>query len=580
MASNVSEKTDRDTVSGFENEKPEVSLNGGGEDGSESEDRNRQDDSKDIEKLRQLLIRAEGVGEVLPTAVEKSSQKDSKLSEATLPIVEENIRQSVLRDPKILAEALFPVIGPAIRKAISEALSSMVQNMNQTLEYSISPKSLKWRLEAYQTGKSFGEIVMLKTLQYRVEQVFLIHKETGLLLQHVAAKPEDTEDADMVSAMLTAIEDFVQDSFKASEEATLDSLKIKELSVWIESSPDAVVAGVIRGNPPLSLRETFLEATEQIQYQHESDLDNYSGDAEVFAKARPILENCLSFQAAEKKETSGFLNPLTVLGSLLGIFFLIVGFFYVRDHLRWNQYLADLEAEPGIVVTEANRGWFSHSVSGLRDSLAAEPNEILKNSGYESNDLFQNWKAFHDVGDEISLKRAKKQLKPPNGVELRLKDQVLTAKGVVPADWLTESKKMIPILVGVNELRTEGDERSGLIASIESKTLIFECNTIKLAANQEKLLDELTASIDKIAEAESEFQLVIRGFASKTGTKEANLEISKKRSKVVVNELKTRSQKIANLQQTNREFIKVVGEGQDPKSEDCKVMFRVNLEEK
>ena len=34
-------------------------------------------------------------------------------------------------------------------------------------------------------GKSFAEVVLLNTLRYRVEQVFLIHAESGLLLQHV-----------------------------------------------------------------------------------------------------------------------------------------------------------------------------------------------------------------------------------------------------------------------------------------------------------------------------------------------------------------------------------------------------------
>ncbi|MDH3493966.1 MAG: OmpA family protein, partial [Acidobacteriota bacterium] len=145
-------------------------------------------------ELRRLLVGSEQVSDVLPEAVSKSSQKNSQLSEATLPIVEKNIRESVLRNPRILADALFPVIGPAIRKAISAALSSMVQSFNQTLEHSVSPKGLKWRFEAFRTGRSFGEVVMLKTLQYRVEQVFLIHRKTGLLLEHVALDPKDTQD--------------------------------------------------------------------------------------------------------------------------------------------------------------------------------------------------------------------------------------------------------------------------------------------------------------------------------------------------------------------------------------------------
>ena len=57
------------------------------------------------------------------------------------------------------------------------------------------PRSLKWRFEAWRTGRPFAEIVLLKTLVYRVDQVFLIHKETGLLLQHVVADEVRAKDA-------------------------------------------------------------------------------------------------------------------------------------------------------------------------------------------------------------------------------------------------------------------------------------------------------------------------------------------------------------------------------------------------
>ena len=65
----------------------------------------------ELGELRKILVQPEEVGEVLPDALKRKAGKDDRLAEATLPIVEENIRQSVQRNPRILAEALFPVIG-------------------------------------------------------------------------------------------------------------------------------------------------------------------------------------------------------------------------------------------------------------------------------------------------------------------------------------------------------------------------------------------------------------------------------------------------------------------------------------
>lgn len=483
----------------------------------------KKNNTDELEELRRLIVQAEEVGEVLPIAVQQSNQKDNKLQQATLPLVEENIRQSVLTNPKILAEALFPVIGPAIRKAISEALSSMVQNFNQTLEYSISPKSLRWRMEAFQTGKSFGEVVMLNTLVYRVEQVFLIHKETGLLLQHVAANPNDTEDADMVSAMLTAIEDFVQDSFKASDDATLDSLKIKELSVWIESSPDAVIAAVIRGNPPLALRSLFLEKIEEIQFNHERDLDNFEGNAEVFDKSRPILQECLQFQSSSENEKKGeFFKPSNIGLAILGLLLLIGGFFYVRDYWRWSNFVEEIRTEKGIVVAQAERGWWTHSIGGLRDPLASNPTEILSKYGYETDDVEQTWRPFQDMSPEFIQKRDELEL---------------------------------PKVIG----------------KIESNNLFFECNTTNLSAGQNLKLEQLAENLEKIIDSKKLFQLEIHSFASPTGTNEINFELCQKRAEVILNELKTYSNKIKDLQENQQEFIKVIKE----QGEDCKVTFKV-----
>ncbi len=187
---------------------------------------------------------------MLPEAIILRTMQDEQLTKAVVPTIEQAIHNSVKQDLNILSDALFPVMGPAIRKAVSTALKTLTESLNQTLDHSLSPQSIKWRLEAKQTGKSFAEVVLLRTLVYRVEQVFLIHKQTSLVLQHAVADAVAVQDADLVSAMLTAIQSFVQDSFNVSPEDVLNTLEFGELTIWIEPGPQAILAGVIRGNAP------------------------------------------------------------------------------------------------------------------------------------------------------------------------------------------------------------------------------------------------------------------------------------------------------------------------------------------
>ncbi len=132
------------------------------------------------------------------------------------------------RNPREIATAIFPVLGPAIRKAIAETMAGLVSSINRAVEQSFSVRGIKWRLEAWRTGVPYARILLRHALVYRVEQVFLIHSETGLLLSHAAPPELKVTDADLISGMLTAIQDFVADSFAEQESGGLRTFSVGE----------------------------------------------------------------------------------------------------------------------------------------------------------------------------------------------------------------------------------------------------------------------------------------------------------------------------------------------------------------
>ncbi len=516
-----------------------------------------------INELRRLIVGSDEVSEVLPDAVARSSKSGNRLSEATLPLVEGNIRESVLRNPRVLADALFPVIGPAIRKAISAALSSMVQSFNQTLEHSVSPKGLRWRIEAMRTGRSFGEVVMLKTLLYRVEQVFLIHKKTGLLLEHVSQNPQDTEDGDMVSAMLTAITDFAHDSFKTDEDATLDSFKISGLNVWIESSPDGILAAVIRGNPPLELRETFTLTIEKLQFAFEREFDSFNGDADIFAGARPVLQECLLFQTEEAKKP-GILSPSNFVLGTLGLICLIVGGYFALDYWRWSGLLETVRNEPGYVLTDYDRGWFTHSVSGLRDPLSKNSLEFLSPNGYDESDIQFMWREFQDSDPRFVIERARRILKPPSGSNIKLENGILLVEGIVQPKWLDDAERIAPMIPGISGLKVSGG--ATLIAAVEESKVLFNCGTLDYSDSAS--VNGAIESVRKLGRF-GEFTLNVVGHADPTGTAGINDTISKQRAERMKNDISKA------LSPDESAKLKINAVSSATTNSECKVTFKV-----
>ena len=392
-------------------------------------------------------VQTRDVSRVLPDAIAIRGA-DPQLMRALAPSVEHAVTESVRRDPRPLADALFPVIGPAIRKAIAHTLATMMDSLNRTVEHSLSWRALQWRWTALRTGKPFAEIVLLNTLEYRVQQVFLIHAETGLLLQHVSSNPKSAQDADQISAMLTAIRDFVRDSFHTAGGDTLDALRVGDLSVWIEQGPQAVVAGVVRGSAPRTLQTMFQDAVESVHRQFGQELEAYKGDAAPFERARPILESCLVSEFRSRDRSPSY-RRIAVAAALVLLAIAAWAFLGWRERQRWNAYLERLRAEPGIVVVSDGRRDGRFFVAGLRDSLAADPLSLIPASSLAPSSIESRWEPYQSLHPRFVLARGRDLLRPPAGVTLEYGDGLLTARGPASARWILDSERLAPAIAGV-----------------------------------------------------------------------------------------------------------------------------------
>src|SRR4249919_2776247 len=95
---------------------------------------------KDLADLRRIVTepgeKTQELSRILPQAVRLSTARYTRLSRSLAPTIESALKESVKKDPRILTDVVFPIIGPAIRRAIADAFSKMVQSLNQTMAHS------------------------------------------------------------------------------------------------------------------------------------------------------------------------------------------------------------------------------------------------------------------------------------------------------------------------------------------------------------------------------------------------------------------------------------------------------------
>lgn len=490
-------------------------------------------------RLDDPVVRAREVARVLPEAVRTSAAAGDQISKVLRPAIEASIKSSVRKNPRALVDAIFPVMGPALRKAVAATVMGMIQSLSHIINHSFSIRGIRWRIEALRTRTSYAEIVLLHTLVYQVEQVFLIHKESGLVLQHVVAGGAISQDPDLVSGMLTAIQSFVTDSFDAGQGEALDTLRVgTNLSVWIEQGPQATLAAVIRGTPPMDLRQQIREVLDHVHLHHAADLEAFDGDTAAFNHLQDPLEECLSMRI---KPDHRKISPLVWVLLLAAAGALLWGLYHWMDtQKKWRRLVAELNAAEGVVVTVDERIHGRWVIRGLRDPLAADISAIIGASGLPPDKVETHWEAYHALSPTLTLKRAQQVLQPPSGVRLTLNGNRLKAEGFATHAWIETARQRGPSIPGIVAIEIGGvvdmdrTRFDAAVARIESKIVYFNKQGTQFAPDQEESLLDLSRSVLSLQRFGSDpginFSLMIIGHTDTSGKREANLRLSRERA--------------------------------------------------
>tara|TARA_B110000438_G_scaffold299920_1_gene351064 strand:+ start:1337 stop:3094 length:1758 start_codon:yes stop_codon:yes gene_type:complete len=297
------------------------------------------------------------VAEVITEALHDRQQKDNSVDKVLQPFVEDSVQISVAHNSEQMVISLYPIVGSLVRKSVAAFLSDFMERTNQLIENSLTIKGLTWRFKARQGGVSYSQYAASQTFIYRVEHVFLIHRETGLLLNTVALDNESKSDADIVSAMLTAINDFVGDSFLTNDDRLkeqLQSVTTENFTLLIKPGPSALVVAAVSGNPPQSISNQLQITVENIHSLYLEELNNFDGDNQQFNKTDSLLRDCLLSEQktapSSKKKTPWFAWAIVCL------IMLYAGY----QGLNWlktsqlHEKIMQLDAQPGVIIKQLN----------------------------------------------------------------------------------------------------------------------------------------------------------------------------------------------------------------------------------
>ena len=222
-----------------------------------------------------------------------------------------------------------------------------------------------------------------------------------------------------------------------------------------------------------------------------------------------------------------------------------------EDERLWAEYTARLRAEPGIAITETGRRDGKWHIRGLRDPLAVDPQEVLRESSIDPARVVAHWEPYQSLAPQFVLKRAQEALAPPPTIKFAIDGDRIVAAGSASLAWIQRARglsRMLPAGGPVVDLSQVRDVNEGVLGklreAIQAKEIRFEYNNPLPASGQEGTLDQLAAELKELAALSSTLHLTPRvmltGHSDSTGQGLYNLALSLARAESVRTMLKQR----------------------------------------
>lgn len=247
----------------------------------------------EVDELRRVVNDYEGliqklrpaISELLAHAIHNSRDE---MAEALGPVMGEAIRVQIRDSRQDMVEALYPIIGETVQKAIGEFTREFQRNIDARLKSAFRPANALDAVEARLHGVSTAELTLRDAIPFTLNELFVIQHGSGLLLAHYSQSGQSASDSDLISGMLTAIRDFVRDSF-GKEQTELEEVDYGEQNILLEHGRAAYVAAVITGVEPLGFRARLRRFISDLHVKHEAQLRAYNGDPASLPALQPKL---------------------------------------------------------------------------------------------------------------------------------------------------------------------------------------------------------------------------------------------------------------------------------------------------
>jgi len=210
-----------------------------------------------VEELSKIVHQKQELShKVDPIIDDKLEQFIEEIPKTLGPTITEALKEEIKNSQDAVVEALFPIIGKMIKKYIAHEMRLLSENINRKTKAAFSFKNWFRKTRAKAQGITEGDLILSDYAKPRLMQMFVIEKNSGILLADYSPLSDGTIDKEMVAGMLTAIKSFVEDAFEGGDQ-DLELIEYELYTIHIQNFYSYYVAAVISGAYSMMFKEVL-----------------------------------------------------------------------------------------------------------------------------------------------------------------------------------------------------------------------------------------------------------------------------------------------------------------------------------
>ncbi len=473
--------------------------------------------------------------EIAPAIREQIKLDRAAIANVLAPQMGEAIKEQIKLEQEAMVDALYPVIGSTVARYIAEA----IKDINEKIARALSGQTIRRKIQAKLQGVSEGELILKEAIASRVQGIFLIHKQSGLIISE-AQPPEHQLESEMVGGMLTAIRSFVNDCIvQTGEVAELDDIEYGLSTIKLEVAGYCYLAVLIKGDhPPKQLVAQIRKTLSKIILYHSNVIQEFDGDPDsVPQEIHQMLHDLLAAAETTKHQNLPLLQVL--IAAIAGLIFLSLGWnFYQNFQARKQetQVLNALDANPELKIypwtVQVNKDTVTVRGKVPNPMLRSEAVKIVQNAAPTlklNNQIIAPEKSSLHKSVEDEVNRMAETLNKMAGISITVKylEGKVTVEGTViqekDSQNIAQAFAKIPGVTGV----VSAVQLQPL--SIDTR-IYFEQNssTIKPEDVKTKLVE-----IQRFLTQYPQVHLNIVGHSDRTGQRSYNQSLALQRAESV-----------------------------------------------